>query len=99
MPDLRVVGVDDSGDARELGRSRRGIARPQREWAEIWSLAGVTAPVEEKRLAAYLETLRRSERGVLTRARFYRVYRSVAPERWDAPAVREQLLLDLELRR
>jgi hypothetical protein len=101
MPDLRVVGVDRAGAAHELGRPRRGIARTQRQWAEIWSLAGVTAPVDRTRLAAYLEALRRegSEHAALTRARFYRVYRSVAPGRWDAPPVREQLLLDLELTR
>ncbi len=77
MPDLRVVGVDATGAAHELGPARRGIVRTQRQWAEIWSLAGVTAPIDGDRLAAYFEALRRSERATLTARVSTAIYRSV----------------------
>ena len=43
MPDLMIVVVDDGGRPRERGpRARRLRDRTQRQWAEVWSLAGVT---------------------------------------------------------
>ena len=43
MPDLIVAFETHDGREVELPSTRRG--RTQREWAEVWSVAGVTAPV------------------------------------------------------
>jgi hypothetical protein len=103
MPDL-VVEVELQ-DGRHVvlphGRDARGY-RTQRQWGEIWSLAGVTGPVAPDRLRAYYDLVGRAEpaRTLATgavRARFYRASVSVVPEERGAPPRREVLLLDLPL--
>jgi hypothetical protein len=85
MPDL-VVEIE-TADGRRVAlphaRDRTGY-RTQRQWGEIWSLAGVTGPVSADRLRAYLEEVRRLEpaRSIAAgavRARFYRAHVSVVP--------------------
>jgi hypothetical protein len=93
MPDLAIYAVDERGDERELAHSRNRGRRTQRQWAEIWSLAGVTAPVRADRLIAYY----RSAIGAAPdarRVRFYRVQRSVVPEERGRPPVSRKLLLE-----
>jgi hypothetical protein len=103
MPDL-LIDVEDA-DGRHSSvvhaRDRNGY-RSQRQWGEIWSLAGVTAPVNRERLRAYFEQVRRAEpahsiawRAV--RARFYRAHLSVVPEERGLAPRRVVLLLDLPL--
>ena len=81
MPDL-VIEVETTRRARVTvvphARDARGY-RTQRQWGEIWSLAGVTAPVDAARLRAYLATVRRREpaRSLLRDAR--RARASTAP--------------------
>jgi hypothetical protein len=103
MPDLLIELEDPDGRRSVLphGRDARGY-RTQREWGEIWSLAGVHGAPSEARLRAYLAQLRRQEPArsrlsAAARARFYRAYVSVVPEERDAPPRREVLLLDLPL--
>jgi len=79
MPDLMIVATDERGIAREVKHARDAAdARSPRQWAEIWSLAGVTAPVDAGRLRAYYGALR-SVAGPARSVTFYRVYRSVIP--------------------
>ena len=74
MPDLVII--DDS--RREVVHARDASGRrTPRQWAEIWSLAGVTAPVDPARLRAYYAAL---APGRARKVTFYRVYRSVIPE-------------------
>jgi hypothetical protein len=87
MPDLMIVAEDADGARREIAHARDGAGRrTQRQWAEIWSLAGVTAPVDAGRLRAYWLTLRalaalgRPAGEGPRRVVFYRVQRSVIPE-------------------
>jgi hypothetical protein len=98
MPDLEIEA--DTPEGRTVlvphGRDAHGY-RTQRQWGEIWSLAGVTSPVDPARLHAYLDWTARSEpaRSIVARAagvRFYRVYRSVVPEQRDWPPVGRVLL-------
>jgi hypothetical protein len=106
MPDL-VVEIE-TADGRRVAlphaRDRNGY-RTQRQWGEIWSLAGVTGPVSAERLRAYLEQVRRFEparslaAGAL-RARFYRGHVSVVPQasgRYETQVRDGDLLLDLPL--
>jgi hypothetical protein len=79
MPDLMIVAIDGAGVRTEIGQARDASGhRTQRQWGEIWALAGVTAPVDPARLRAHLRTLRLP--GATERVVFYRVYRSVIPE-------------------
>jgi hypothetical protein len=80
MPDLSIVAVDADGARRELvhGRDAAG-RRTQRQWAEVWSLAGVTAPVDARRLRAYYAALTPPSRERRRQVAFYRIYRSVIP--------------------
>jgi hypothetical protein len=95
IPDLLIAVTDAGGKEIELGSGAHG--RTQRDWAEVWSLAGVTAPTTEPRLFAYYEALlqrdpaaqRAAERA--TSVRFYRVDRSVLPETQGAVVRRRAL--------
>jgi hypothetical protein len=81
IPDLMIIAVDGEGGRREIAHARdAGGARTQRQWAEIWSLAGVTAPVDAPRLRAYYAAIAPAPRPAPRRVAFYRVYRSVIPE-------------------
>jgi hypothetical protein len=103
MPDLVVEAEWPDGRRAPVPHARdaRGV-RTQRQWGEIWSLAGVTDPVFPERLRAYYDFVRRAEpaRTLTTgavRVRFYRASVSVVPEERDAPARLEQLLAELSL--
>jgi Vitamin K-dependent gamma-carboxylase len=114
MPDLRIE-VDAPGQPGQAEQPReewvvvphaRDSAgyRTQRQWGEIWSLAGVTAPVDADRLAAYLGLVARREpaRSIVrqaTRARFFRAYVSVVPERREDPPRVGPLLAEVALPR
>jgi hypothetical protein len=79
MPDLMIVAIDGAGARTEISQARDAAGRrTQRQWGEIWALAGVTAPVDPARLRAHLRTLPLP--GPAERVVFYRVYRSVIPE-------------------
>jgi hypothetical protein len=84
MPDLLVAVEQADGSEIELSSGERG--RTQREWAEVWSLAGVTASPMPARLRAYYDALLQrdpaAKKAVLgaSSVRFYRVLRSVIPE-------------------
>ena len=80
MPDLMIVVVDDGGRPRDVAHGRDASGRrTQRQWAEVWSLAGVTAPVDTQRLRAYWAALAPPPRAGARRVTFFRVYRSVIP--------------------
>jgi hypothetical protein len=103
MPDLLIELEAPDGQRTVLSHARdaRGY-RTQRQWGEIWSLAGIHGPPGDARLRAYLSQLRRDEpaRSLIARAaraRFYRAYLSVVPEDRGAPPRRGVLLLDVPL--
>jgi hypothetical protein len=103
MPDL-LIELEDAGGRRTVlphARDTRGY-RTQRQWGEVWSLAGIHGHPGDARLRAYLAQLRRQEpaRSLVSgaaRVRFYRAYLSVVPEEREAPPRRDELLLDLPL--
>jgi hypothetical protein len=103
MPDLLIELEMRDGSRTVLPHARDAHGyRTQRQWGEVWSLAGIHGPPGEGRLRAYLEQLRRAEptRSLVAgaaRARFYRVHVSVVPGDRAAPPRRDQLLLDLPL--
>jgi len=104
MPDLVVTAVGPQGREVELphARDERGY-RSQRQWAEVWALAGVTAKPDARRLQAYYRSLvqREPDRQLAqgaTRVRFYRVYRSVAPQDRGKPPLERRLLLEVRER-
>lgn len=103
MPDLRVELVSRDGTVRELAHARDAQGRrTQRQWAEIFSLVGVTAPVDRDRLRVYAERLLRREpartlAAAATVVRFSRVERSVVPEERDAAPLPGPVLLELAL--
>lgn len=102
MPDL-IVEVERADGSREVVPLAGGSGvRSQREWGEIWSLAGATAPVDPTRLRAYLEGHRGQEplRSALdgaVQARFYRGYLSVAPKDRGTPPRRGPFLCGLPM--
>lgn len=80
MPDLMILAAGADGGRREVVHARDASGRrTQRQWAEVWSLAGVTAPVDPRRLRAYLAALAPAEPAHPRQVTFYRVYRSVVP--------------------
>jgi hypothetical protein len=100
MPDLILEAEAQDGTRRVVPHARdaRGH-RSQRQWGQIWSLAGVTSPVDDARLHAYLDGVRRRDpaRSLLRdaiRARFYRAFVSVVPEDADRPPRRGPLLAE-----
>jgi hypothetical protein len=98
MPDLILEAEMPDGTRAPVPNGRRS----QRQWGEIWSLAGATSPPDPARLRAYLESLRRREparsmlRGAVV-ARFYRGYTSVVPEDLGQPPRRGALLAEIRL--
>ena len=92
MPDLMIIVVEDDGRPRDVAHGRDAAGRrTQRQWAEVWSLAGVTAPVDARRLRAYWAALAPPTRAGGRVVTFFRVYRSVIPGeggRIERPAVR-----------
>jgi hypothetical protein len=103
MPDLSILVVDDRGRARELRHARSATGyRTQREWGELWRLAGASGPVDPGRLEAYYASVRkRPENRALvataTRVQFHRAYRSVKPEDRGRPPLRGILLHEIVL--
>ena len=103
MPDL-LVEAENADGTRTLvahGRDARG-RRSQRQWGEIWSLAGASAPVDPARLRAYVESERargpaRSALVGARRVRVYRGYLSVVPEDRGLPARRGRMLAEFTL--
>ena len=91
MPDLLIEVQTADGQWRLVPHARDAAGyRTQRQWGEIWSLAGVTSPVDPARLRRYLESVAEHEpaRSLVGRAmsaRFSRVYFSVVPEQRGAP--------------
>jgi hypothetical protein len=97
MPDLVIANVDREGNESVLEHARGPHGyRSQRQWAELWSLAGVTAPVEPARLVAYYHSVVKQP---ADRVRFYRAQRSVAPEDRGRPPLSRELLLETSLTR
>jgi hypothetical protein len=100
MPDLGIYALDASGNEREIPHARdaRGY-RTQRQWAELWSLAGVYGPASPERLRAYLGVVLETPaaRALLPeRVRVYRLARSVVPEERGEPPEQRVLLIELE---
>jgi Vitamin K-dependent gamma-carboxylase len=91
MPDLEISIEVAPGEWHVVPHARDANGyRTQRQWGEIWSLAGVTGPVDVARLWAYLNALAKSEPARTLakhglRARFDRTYLSVVPEDRSAP--------------
>jgi hypothetical protein len=103
MPDLLIAAVWRDGEEVTLSHARdaRGY-RTQREWGELWSVAGVTGPVNPSRLRAYVAEVSKGERArrALAGAESIRVYRasiSVVPEERESPPFRKTLLIQLPL--
>jgi hypothetical protein len=99
MPDIVVALAMPDGREVELRSGGRG--RTQREWAEAWSVAGVTAEVDPVRLRAYYaaslerEPEARDAARESEQVRFYRVTRSVLPED-QGRVVRRTLIAELK---
>jgi hypothetical protein len=105
MPDLLLVAVGEDGHESPLvhARDARGY-RTQRQWGELWSLAGVTNPFDRARLEAYVASVaaERRTRGALAQASVVRAYRaelSVVPEEQRAPPLSRTLLAELPVPR
>lgn len=102
VPDLRLVVVraDGSREPVQHARSAAGV-RSQADWGRIWALAGATAPVDERRLAAYVAEVRTARPASFADAAFVEVARvdyGVAPEARGALPVRETVLATIPLR-
>jgi hypothetical protein len=103
MPDLAIVAIDANGRARELRHARAPNGyRTQREWGELWRLAGASGPADTRRLVAYFQNVRKrpDNRQALEGVRqikFYRAYRSVRPEDRERPPLRGILLHELAI--
>jgi hypothetical protein len=103
MPDLGLVAVGpgDAGTEIPHARDARGY-RHQRQWAEVWSLAGVYGEPDKARLRAYLSAVaqaaaaQRALRGA-TGVRFYRDALSVLPEDRDKPPINRTLIYEVRL--
>jgi hypothetical protein len=79
LPDLSIEFVAADGSSRELAHARNVHGyRTQRQWAEVWNLAGAYGRVEPARLRAYYASL--PNRAESPHVRFFRVERSVIPE-------------------
>jgi hypothetical protein len=100
MPDLRIVATRDDGTEREVvhGRDASG-RRDQRTWGEVWSLAGVTAPVREERLRGYYMQNARDAAARDVRVRFERVWIPVDPDLPSRAPVRVEPLLEISVTR
>jgi hypothetical protein len=99
MPDLGMVAVLADGKTRQVPHARNAAGyRTQRQWAELWSLAGVYGPASKERLRAYVKSALRNAqaRRSIEEAVAVRVYRdslSVRPEdHGSAPRGRVALL-------
>ncbi len=101
MPDLLLVAVRPDGREIDIphAKNRRGY-RTQRQWGEVWSLAGVYGQTPKARLEAYAHSVARAAyaKALLSGAtslRAYRVYRSVLPEDRNKPPTRRTLLVEI----
>ncbi len=104
MPDLGIAAVLPNGTTREVPHARTSSGyRTQRQWAELWSLAGVYGPAPTARIRAYLKTAlrnpraRRAIQGAVA-LRLYRDSLSVLPEDHDKPPKKRRQLLEISLR-
>jgi hypothetical protein len=100
MPDLVIEVERADGRRVEVPHARSADGkRTQRQWGEVWSLAGVTGAVDPLRLRAYYEhELASKSSGDLrelrdaVRVSFYRVMVSVVPEERGARTSKELLV-------
>ncbi len=102
IPDLRIVAVDAGGSAHDVPHARGGPGgvRAQVSWGRVWSLAGVTAPVDRGRLLAYAALVRRADPRAFDgaeRVEMRRAFYAVVPEARGEPPVREDLLATFAL--
>jgi hypothetical protein len=103
MPDL-MLEIDAPGRPPTLlthARDAHG-RRSQRQWGEIWSLAGASTRVDPTRLRAYVETVTRSGPGRAlvhegANVRCYRAYLSVVPEERAGSARKGPLLAEFSI--
>jgi hypothetical protein len=98
MPDLLLAAVGNDGRETPIVHARdvHGY-RTQREWGEVWSLAGVTTPVDALRLETYLASISAESRtrallAQSSQVRAYRAELSVVPEERGRPPVSRTLL-------
>lgn len=97
LPDLSIVAVTGDGEHHVVAHARdpKGY-RTQRQWGEIWGLAGVTLPLDRPRLEAYaVRALRRDPElaKATVRLECRRASLSVVPEERGLPPRRGALLL------
>ncbi len=103
MPDLGIVAVLPDGTTREVPHARTSSGyRTQRQWAELWSLAGVYGAASTRRLRAYLKTALLSTRAQhaiqgAVALRMYRDSLSVRPEDRGKPPEKRRQLLEIGL--
>lgn len=101
MPDLGIVAVMPNGERREIrhAQSTSGY-RTQRQWGELWSLAGVWGPTERARLLAYLRVpdVQRQLAGA-ERVEVFRDALSVLPADRGKLPLRRTPILRVELNR
>jgi hypothetical protein len=103
MPDLLVEAEAPDGRVTLLPHARdsRGY-RSQRQWGQIWSLAGVTAAPDPARLRAYVAQLLREGRARslargAVRVRCSRAFVSVLPEERGEPPRRAAVLAEFPI--
>jgi hypothetical protein len=105
IPDLLLEAEDADGRTVTLPHARDATGyRTQRQWGQIWSLAGVTSPVDRDRLRAYvMQALQDGRARTLARGagrvRCWRVFDSVVPERRDDPPRRGAMIAVIPLTR
>lgn len=105
IPDLVLEAEDANGRTVVLPHARDADGyRTQRQWGQIWSLAGVGSPVDPQRLRAYVtqtfeDPRTRSIARDAVRVRCWRAFDSVVPERRDETPRRGALLAEIPLTR
>ncbi len=103
MPDLGIVAVQSDGTERTVPHARSASGyRTQRQWAELWSLAGVYGSVSNQRLQAYVRSALSDPiaQQAVHRAVAIRVYRdalSVHPDDRGQPPRSRKRLLEIQL--
>lgn len=95
------MAIGDDGSEREVPHGRDAAGRrDQRTWGEVWSLAGVTAPVREDRLRSYyMQNARNGGAAHDARARFERVWLPVDPDLPSHAPTRVEPLLEIAVTR
>ncbi len=100
MPDLGLEVVLPDGTTRDLTHARSPSGyRSQRQWAELWNLAGVYGSVSIPRLRAYVRSLPPAQLEQAVAVRAYRDRVSVRPEHRGQKPVERTLIATMKLRR